>query len=119
MDTKRHFAGIGREAGISGQNLQHFMSESPWSEQAVCCRVREELKATPELTAGGVWLIDESADEKASDQSAGAARPYNGRLGKGEMSQVAVLISYLNLKGAQGFWQGAADPLAEIGGSPV
>ena len=104
MDTQRHFAGIGREVGISGQNLQHLMSESPWSGQAVCRRVQEELKATPELTAGGVLLIDESADEKAGDTSAGAGRQYNGRLGKVEMSQVAVLLSYVNLKVAQGFW---------------
>jgi SRSO17 transposase len=66
--------------------------------------VQEELKATPELTTGGVLLIDESADEKAGDKSAGAGRQYNGRLGKVEMSQVAVLLSYLNLRVAQGFW---------------
>ena len=84
--------------------MQHFMSESPWSGQAVCRRVQEELKATPELTAGGVLLVDESADERAGGKSAGAGRQYNGRLGKVEMSQVAVLLSYLNLKVAQGFW---------------
>jgi SRSO17 transposase len=100
MDTKRHFAGIGREVGVSGQNLQHFMSESPWSGLAVCRRVQED----PALTTGGVLLIDESANEKAGAQSAGAGRQYNGRLGKVEMSQVAVLLSYLNLKVAQGFW---------------
>ena len=104
MDSNRHFAGIGREVGISGQNLQHFMSESPWSGQTVCRQVQEELKATPELTTGGMLLIDESADERAGDKSAGAARQYNGRLGKVEMSQVAVLLSYINLKVAQGFW---------------
>lgn len=104
MDTQRHFAGIGREVGVSGQHLQHFMSASPWSGQAVCRRVQEALKATPELTAGGVLLIDESADEQAGDQSAGAGRQYHGRLGKVEMSPVAVLLSYLNLKVAQGFW---------------
>jgi SRSO17 transposase len=103
METQRHFAGISREVGINGQKLQHFMSESPWSGQAVCRRVQEELKATPELIAGGVLLIDESADEKAGDQSVGAGRQYNGRLSKVEMSQVAVLLSYLNLKVVQGF----------------
>lgn len=111
MDTPRHFAGIGREVGVSGQNLQHFRSESPGSGQAVCRRVQEELKATPELTAGGGLLIDESADEKAGDQSAGAGRQYNGRLGKVEMSQVAVLLSYLNLRVAQGFWSWIAGAL--------
>ena len=36
--------GEARESGISGQNLQHFMSQSPWSGQAVCRQVQEELK---------------------------------------------------------------------------
>ena len=87
------------------------MSESPWSGQTDCRQVQDERKATPELTAGGVLLIDESADEKAGDQSAGAGRPYNGRLGKVEMSQVA-----------QGFWSGIDGalflPEGWVGASP-
>jgi SRSO17 transposase len=51
-----------------------------------------------------VLLVDESADEKASAKSVGAGRQYNGRLGKVEMSQVGVFLSYVNLKVAQGFW---------------
>jgi SRSO17 transposase len=104
METNRHFAGIGRETGVSGQNLQHFMSASPWSGPAVCQQVQAELKATPELVRGGVLLVDESAEEKASAKSAGAGRQYNGCLGKVEMSQGGVLLSYVNLKVAQGFW---------------
>ncbi len=50
-----------------------------------------------------LW-VDESAEEKASAKSAGAGRQYNGCLGKVEMSQVGVLLSYVNLKVAQGFW---------------
>lgn len=104
MNTHRHFAGIGREEAVDSQRLQHFMSQSPWSGAAVCHQVRRELKATAELTAGGVLLVDESADEKAGDQSAGAGRQYNGRMGKVEMSQVGVLLGYVNLRVAQGFW---------------
>ena len=104
MKGERHFAGIGREAGVEGQNIQHFMSESPWSGEAVCRQVQDELKARPELLWGGVLLVDESADEKAGDKVAGAGKQYNGRLGKVETSQVGVLLSYVNLKGAQGFW---------------
>jgi SRSO17 transposase len=103
METDRHFTGISRETGVRGQNLQHFMSASPWSGEAVCRQVQDELKATPELVRGGVLLVDESA-EKASAKGAGAGRQYNGRMGKVEMSQVGVLLSYLNLKVAQGFW---------------
>jgi SRSO17 transposase len=82
------------------------MSQSPWSGAAVCHQVRQELKATVELTAGGVRLVDESADEKAGEHSAGAGRQYHGRLGKVEMSQVGVLLGYANLKVAPGVWSG-------------
>jgi SRSO17 transposase len=51
-----------------------------------------------------VLLVDESAEEKARAKSAGAGRQYNGRLGKVEMSPVGVLLSYVNLKVAQGLW---------------
>jgi SRSO17 transposase len=43
---------------------------------------------------GGYLLLDESADEKAGDKSAGAGRQHNGRLGKIEMSQVGVFLAY-------------------------
>ena len=78
MKGERHFAGIGREAGVEGQNIEHFMSESPWSGEAVGRQVQEELKATPELLWGGVLLVDESAEEKASGQSAGASSITGG-----------------------------------------
>jgi SRSO17 transposase len=89
---------------VEGQNIQHFMSHSPWSGDAVCEHVQEELKAMSELTTGGVLLVDESADEKASGKSAGAAKQYNGRLGKVETRQVGVFLSYVNLKVGQGLW---------------
>jgi SRSO17 transposase len=41
-----------------------------------------------------VLLLDESPDEKAGTQSAGAGRQYNGRLGKVEMSQVGVFVAF-------------------------
>jgi hypothetical protein len=56
------------------------------------------LQATPELVRGGVVLVDESAEERASAKSAGAGRQYTGGLGKVEMSQVGVRLSYVNLK---------------------
>ena len=76
MKGERHFTGIGWEAGVEGQNIQHFMSESPWSDEAVCRQVQDELKARPELLSGGVLVVDESADEKAS--GSGSAGGYPG-----------------------------------------
>jgi SRSO17 transposase len=96
MKADRHFTGIARSSGHAPQNLQHFMSHSPWSAQEVLEQVREEVAATPAFATGGVLVLDESADEKASAQTVGAGRQDNGRLGKVEMSQVGTFLAYVN-----------------------
>ena len=91
METERNFANIARrviDPDDDGQNLQQFMSDSPWSIPSVVQQVQREIAATPGLSSGGVLILDESAEERAGDHSAGAGRQYNGRLGKIEMSQV-------------------------------
>jgi len=93
----RNFANIARRVnGLAddGQNVQHFMSDSPWSAAVVIQQVQAEVAATPELRRGGVLLLDESANEKAGAKSAGAGRQHNGRLGKIEMSQVGVFLAF-------------------------
>jgi len=97
MESKRNYANIGRAAGVTGENIQHFMSNSPWSARAVMKQVQQEIKSTPDLKRGGVVILDESADQKAGDKSAGAGRQHNGRLGKVDMSQVGTLLAYANL----------------------
>jgi SRSO17 transposase len=101
METARNFANIGRQTDVPGQNLQHFMANSPWSAPAVMRQIQEEMAATPGL-AGGVLMLDESADEKASAHTAGAGKQRNGRLGKIETSQVSVLLGYA----VAGLWAG-------------
>lgn len=96
METKRNYTNIGRATGISGENIQHFMSNSPWSTQTVLEQVREEIKGMPGLERGGVVILDESADE-AGEKKAGAGRQHNGRLGKIDLSQVGVFLAYANL----------------------
>ena len=97
METKRNYTNIGRAAGVAGENIQHFMSNSPWSARTAMEQVQQEIKTTPDLKRGGVVILDESADEKAGDKSAGAGRQHNGRLGKVDMSQVGTLLAYANL----------------------
>lgn len=99
MEGKRNFRNIARRVnGLSddGQNVQYFMSESPWSARAVMDQVQEEIAATPGLRRGGVVILDESAVEKAGGKSVGAARQHNGRLGKIEMSQVGTFLGWTN-----------------------
>ena len=75
-----------------GQNLQHFMSDSPWETQPILDNIQHQIKETPQLQ-GGMLNIDESGDE-CSANKAGAQKQYLGRLGKVETGQVAVLSSY-------------------------
>lgn len=92
METDRNLANVGRKTGVSGQNLQHFVSNSTWSEERVIRAVQDEIKAHPEFQEA-ILVLDESAEEKAGQNSAGAGRQHNGRLGKIEMSQVGVFVA--------------------------
>lgn len=91
LDTDRNYTNLGRATGQSGENIQHFMSNSPWLARRVWEKVQADIEATPGLAQGGVAILDESADQKAGGKSAGAGRQHNGRLGKVDMSQVGGL----------------------------
>jgi hypothetical protein len=77
MKTGRNFANMDRRVSTpdgDGQGLQQFMSDLPWAAQSAIQQVQCEISATPALQHGGVLLPDESPDEKAGAQSAGAGR---------------------------------------------
>ena len=93
MDANRNMAEIGRKTGVSPQNMQHFMSNSPWSGPMLVTGIQDEIKQHAEFQSGAILALDESAEEKAGEHSAGASRQHNGRLGKVEMSQVGVFLS--------------------------
>ena len=92
METKRNIANVGRKTEVPGQNLQHFISNSPWSAETLIEAIQGEIKAHPAFQEA-ILVLDESAEEKAGARSAGAGRQHNGRLGKIEMSQVGVFLS--------------------------
>ena len=86
-------ANIARKTGMDKQNTQHFISNSPWSGPGLIGDVQEDVKGHAEFQSGAVLVVDESAEEKAGEYSAGAGRQYNGRLGKVELSQVGVFAA--------------------------
>jgi SRSO17 transposase len=97
LEGERNMANIARrvvDPNDDGQKLQQFISDSPWSGQAVLAQIQREIATTPGLQTGGILILDESADEKAGAKSAGAGRQYNGRLGKLEMSQVGTFLAF-------------------------
>lgn len=103
LERDRNFAHIGRTfAGNDGQPLEHFMSQSPWSARAVLEQLQEEVSREVLVQTGSALILDECADEKAGLHSAGAARQYNGHLGKVDLCQVSVCLGYANIKA--GLW---------------
>lgn len=79
------------------QNLQHFMSNSPWSAAEAMKLIQTDIAGIADLRSGGVLLIDESADERGGEGSAGAGVQYNGRIGRVDMCQVGVFASYAHV----------------------
>jgi hypothetical protein len=62
MTIERNFSNIARVTGESSQNVQHFMTNSPWSGQEVFSQIREEVAQQPTFAEGGALILDESAD---------------------------------------------------------
>jgi SRSO17 transposase len=96
LPCSRNYANIARSVespNSDGQNLQHFMSDSPWSATAVFDQIQSEIREDKRLR-GGMLTLDESGDVRSGDKSAGAARQYIGSVGKVEMGQVGVALGY-------------------------
>ena len=93
MESKRTKAGIARTSGVPIQNRQQFIRDSPWSGPHLIGAVQNEISAHPHYSQGSVLVIDESADAKSGDTSAGSGRQPHGRLGKVDMCQVGVFLS--------------------------
>ena len=96
MDAERNFANIGPPVGLRGQNVQHLMTNSPWSAPGVLRQVRQEITARPEPRQGGVLVLGESAVEKAGHTSAGVGRQWNGQPRTVDQSQVGTFLAYTN-----------------------
>jgi len=92
METKRNIANIGRTSQISEQNMQQFISDSPWRADHLIKSVQSDISRQQQFASGNILIIDESADEKAGETSAGAGRQHNGRLGKVDCCQVGVFL---------------------------
>lgn len=98
MESDRNIAEIGRQAGISPQNMQNFITNSPWSYSALIQAIQQDMLRHPEFQSGAILVLDESAEQKSGKHSAGAGRQHNGRLGKVEMSQVGVFLSLVTAR---------------------
>ena len=96
MEAKRNIANVARKTEVPEQNMQHYISKSPWSSRALIKSIQSDIMQRDEFQEGSILILDESADEKSGEHSAGAGRQHNGRLGKVDMSQVGVFLSLAN-----------------------
>jgi SRSO17 transposase len=92
MATKRNITEISRQTGLASQNMQQFITDSPWAGHRLIEAIQAEVKVHPAF-AEAVAVLDESAEAKAGEASVGAGRQHNGRLGKIELSQVGVFLA--------------------------
>ncbi len=72
------------------QRIQQFISSSPWSYRNVIDRVAVKADELIGGTGETALIIDESGFAEKGKTSVGAARQWNGRLGKTDNCQVAV-----------------------------
>jgi len=77
------------------QSLQHFVADSPWSDESVLGRVRGWVlpKMRTERERRVFLIADDTGMPKAGTHSVGVARQYCGQLGKTDNCQVAVSLS--------------------------
>jgi SRSO17 transposase len=79
-----------RVSGAKHQNLQQFLSDSPWPAGRLWGWVGRRANGHLGGRRRSMLLIDESGFAKKGPKSAGVARQYNGRLGKTDNCQVGV-----------------------------
>ena len=56
METHRNITAIGRNTGVSGQNMQHFVSNSTWSGMALIGEVQSEVRYHPAVSYTNLTL---------------------------------------------------------------
>jgi len=79
------------------QKLQHFIATSPWHDDAVLARVRDEvIPQMQDREPIQAWIVDDSGMPKKGKLSVGVGHQYCGQLGKQTNCQVAVSLSIAN-----------------------
>jgi SRSO17 transposase len=76
------------------QSLPHFVTNAPWSEEALLETVRHSV--LPMMKRNGpivAWIVNDTGFPKKGTHSVGVVRQYCGQVGKQENCRVAVSLS--------------------------
>ena len=83
MEGKRTYMEVSRkmiDPLDDGQNLQHFMSDSPWKGRPIFDEIQGQIRAQFP-SRGSILNIDESGDECSSTGKASTRTVYSGKFG--------------------------------------
>ena len=61
MEAKRDITHIALATGVAEQNMQQFISDSPWSGYDLVSVLQQDISAHPHFREGAFLLADESA----------------------------------------------------------
>jgi len=81
---------MAQRLGVDAQGLQQLISDSPWEDEALWRRVRQEV--LPTLGRLEAWIVDETGWLKQGRQSVGVSHQYCGAVGKQANCQVCVEV---------------------------
>lgn len=84
--------------GKNVRSLQHFIGQSPWSNEPML-KIHQGLVVETLGETDGVMLIDESGMVKQGEHSVGVGWQWCGSVGKVANSQVGVYLGYASRKG--------------------
>lgn len=87
-----------RVDGGNVRNMQQFLGEGAWDDEAILAR-HAELVATSLGQADGVLIVDGTDFPKKGKHSAGVARQYCGATGKVDNCQASVFLAYASARG--------------------
>jgi SRSO17 transposase len=80
---------MGERLGVDYQQLQQFVSSSPWPVEPVR---RALVRRAVQAIAPEAWVIDDTGFKKDGPASPGVARQYSGTLGKVGNVQIGVTV---------------------------
>ncbi|WP_435005574.1 IS701 family transposase (plasmid) [Tundrisphaera lichenicola] len=89
---------IARQAGIPRKNLQMFVGQGAWDDEAVTSEMRRHV-AEKLGEPDGVIVLDPSGFPKKGEESCGVARQWCGRQGKIDNCQLGVFLAYVSSRG--------------------
>jgi SRSO17 transposase len=80
------------------QNLQQFLSQSPWDWLPLWQQMAERVERT--FPTPVAWIVDDTGFPKKGEHSVGVARQYSGTLGKTANCQIAVSLHRTDRRGS-------------------